>query len=39
LLVGPRAGRSPIHRPRCDTAARDLAAAVLEILAHDAMGS
>jgi hypothetical protein len=39
LLIGPRAGRSPIHGPRCDTAARDLAAAVLEILAHDAMGS
>ena len=38
LLIGPRAGRSPVQGPRCDTEARDLAAAVLEILAHDAMG-
>jgi hypothetical protein len=39
LLIGPRAGRSPVQGPRCDMEARDLAAAVLEILAHDAMGS
>lgn len=39
LLIGPRAGRSPVPGPRCDTEARDLAAAVLAILAHDAMGS
>jgi hypothetical protein len=39
LLIGPRVGRSPVQGPRCDTEARDLAAAVLEILAHDAMGS
>jgi hypothetical protein len=38
LLIGPRTGRSPVLGPRCDTEARDLAAAVLEILAHDAMG-
>ena len=39
LLIGPRVGRPPIPGPRCDTEARDLAAAVLEILAYDAMGS
>jgi hypothetical protein len=38
LLIGPRTDRSPIHGPRCDTEARDLGAAVLAILAHDAMG-
>jgi hypothetical protein len=39
LLIGPRTDRSPIHGPRCDTEARDLGAAVLAILAHDAMGT
>jgi hypothetical protein len=39
LLIGPRVGRSPMQGPRCDTEARDLGAAVLEILAHDAMGT
>ena len=40
LLIGPRAGRTPlVLGPRCDTEARDLAAAVLTILAHDAMGA
>jgi hypothetical protein len=39
LLVGPRTSRSPVPGPRCDMEARDLAAAVLEILAHDAMGT
>jgi hypothetical protein len=39
LLIGPRADRSPVRGPRCDTEARDLAAAVLEILTHDAMGT
>jgi hypothetical protein len=38
LLIGPRVGRSPARGPRCDTEARDLAAAVLAILTHDAMG-
>jgi hypothetical protein len=38
LLIGPRLGRTPVQSPRCDTEARDLAAAVLEILARDAMG-
>jgi hypothetical protein len=37
ILVGPR--RPPTHRPtaRCDLEARDVAAAVLEILADEAM--
>jgi hypothetical protein len=39
LLIGPRVGRSPTPGPRCDAEARDLAAAVLTILAHDAMGT
>ena len=39
LLVGPRPDRAPVHAPRCDAYARDLAAAVLEILTHDAMGT
>ena len=39
LLIGPRTDRSLIHGPRCDTEARDLGAAVLAILAHDAMGT
>ena len=39
LLIGPRPERSPVQGRRCDTDARDLAAAVLEILAHDAMGT
>jgi hypothetical protein len=39
LLIGPRIGHSPVHGRRCDTHARDLAAAVLEILTHDAMGT
>jgi hypothetical protein len=38
LLIGPRTGRSPVAGPRCDQVARDFAAAVLDILAHDAMG-
>jgi len=38
ILVGPR--RPPARGPlvRCDLEARDLSAAVLEILAHEAMG-
>jgi hypothetical protein len=39
VLIGPRSRGSGVRGPRCDTVARDLAAAVLEILAHDAMGS
>jgi hypothetical protein len=39
LLISPRTGRSPVAGPRCDQIARDLAAAVLDILAHDAMGT
>jgi hypothetical protein len=39
LLIGPRADRAPMRGPRCDMEARDLGAAVLEILAHDAMGT
>lgn len=39
LLIGPRPGRSPVQGRRCDADARDLAAAVLEILTHDAMGT
>ena len=39
LLIGPRPDRAPVHGRRCDADARDLAAAVLEILAHDAMGT
>jgi hypothetical protein len=39
LLIGPRPDRAPMRGPRCDTEARDLGAAVLEILAHDAMGT
>lgn len=37
ILVGPK--RAPSHRPtaRCDLEARDLAAAVMEILAREAM--
>jgi hypothetical protein len=38
LLVGPRVDQSPARGPRCDMEARDLAAAVLAILTHDAMG-
>ena len=38
LLIGPRVGRGPFRAPHCDTEARDFAAAVLTILAHDAMG-
>jgi hypothetical protein len=39
LLIGPRVDRSPTPGPRCDAEARDLAAAVLTILTHDAMGT
>ena len=39
LLIGPRPGRAGIHGRRCDVEARDLAAAVLEILTRDAMGT
>lgn len=38
LLVGPRAAVTARPLPRCDAEARDLAAAVLEILSRDAMG-
>lgn len=38
LLVGPRAAPSNRPGPRCDAEARDLAAAVLEILSRDVMG-
>lgn len=38
LLVGPRLAASPQRMPRCDAAARDLAAAVLEILGREVMG-
>ncbi|MFL5775606.1 MAG: hypothetical protein ACJ76W_04950 [Chloroflexota bacterium] len=38
LLVGPRPAPSPRPTPRCDADARDLAAAVLEILSREAMG-
>ena len=39
LLIDPRTGHSPVQGRRCDMDARDLAAAVLEILTHDAMGT
>jgi hypothetical protein len=39
LLIGPRVPRTQAPGPRCDVEARDLAAAVLAILAHDAMGT
>src|SRR5262245_33717311 len=38
MLVGPRPAPSPRPAPRCDAEARDLAAAVLEILGREAMG-
>jgi hypothetical protein len=38
MLVGPRPAPSPRPAPRCDADARDLAAAVLEILRREAMG-
>jgi hypothetical protein len=38
LLVGPRLAPSPRPGLRCDAEARDLAAAVLEILRRDVMG-
>lgn len=38
LLIGPRAAPSPRPGRRCDVEARDLAAAVLEILGRDVMG-
>jgi hypothetical protein len=39
LLIGPRVPGHQAPGPRCDAEARDLAAAVLVILAHDAMGN
>lgn len=38
MLIGPKPAPSPRPAPRCDTEARDLAHAVLEILRHEAMG-
>jgi hypothetical protein len=38
LLIGPRTAPSPRPGRRCDVEARDLAAAVLEILGRDVMG-
>jgi hypothetical protein len=38
MLLGPRPAPSPRPAPRCDADARDLAAAVLEILRREAMG-
>jgi hypothetical protein len=38
MLIGPRPAPSPRPAPRCDADARDLAAAVLEILRREAMG-
>ena len=38
LLVGPRTAPARRPAPRCDAEARDLAAAVLEILSRDVMG-
>jgi hypothetical protein len=38
MFVGPRAAPSPRPAPRCDADARDIAAAVLEILRREAMG-
>jgi hypothetical protein len=38
MLVGPRPAPSPRPPPRCDADARDLAAAVLEVLRREAMG-
>ena len=38
LLVGPKAAPTNRPGPRCDAEARDLAAAVLEILSRDVMG-
>jgi hypothetical protein len=38
MLVGPLPAPSPRPAPRCDTHARDLAAAVLEVLGREAMG-
>jgi hypothetical protein len=38
MLVGPRAAPSPRPAPRCDADARDMAAAVLHVLGHEAMG-
>ena len=38
MLLGPRPAPSPRPAPRCDAEARDLAAAVLHILGHEAMG-
>lgn len=38
LLVGPKAAPARRPTPRCDAEARDLAAAVLEILSRDVMG-
>jgi hypothetical protein len=36
MLLGPRPAPSPRPAPRCDAEARDLAAAVLHILGHEA---
>ena len=38
MLIGPKPAPSPRPAPRCDTEARDLAHAVLEILRHEVMG-
>ena len=38
MFVGPRPAPSPRPAPRCDADARDIAAAVLEILRREAMG-
>lgn len=38
MLIGPKPAPSRRPAPRCDTEARDLAHAVLEILRHEAMG-
>ena len=38
MFIGPKPAPSPRPAPRCDADARDLAAAVLEILRREAMG-
>ncbi|HEX5012784.1 MAG TPA: hypothetical protein VFV72_01405 [Candidatus Limnocylindrales bacterium] len=38
MFIGPRPAPSPRPAPRCDADARDMAAAVLEILRREAMG-